>query len=46
MNWVVAMIIGSLVISAVLNLIVHAVFFISGGRMDDGDEKEANEWVQ
>lgn len=37
MNWVVTLIVGALVISAGLNGLIHLIFKLTGGRLDDGD---------
>lgn len=37
MNWVTTMIIGALGISAALNLIIHLIFKLTGGKFDDGE---------
>ena len=36
--WVVVLIVGGLAVSAACNGIIHAIFFLTGGKMDDGDE--------
>lgn len=40
MNWVVTLIVGSLVISIALNGLVHLIFKLTGGRLDDGDREQ------
>lgn len=37
MNWVVNLFIGGLITTAVLNALVHIIFKLTGGKMDDGD---------
>ena len=35
MNWVVTLIVGALAISAGLNGLIHLIFKLTGGRLDD-----------
>lgn len=37
MNWVTTTIIGAMAIAAVLNGLVHLIFKLTGGKMDDED---------
>ncbi len=38
MNWIAATILGGLGVSLAANIIVHLIFKVTGGHMDDGDE--------
>lgn len=35
--WVVTTIVGALAISAAINGLIHLIFRLTGGKMDDGD---------
>lgn len=38
MNWIAVTILGGLGISLIGNVVVHLIFKLSGGHMDDGDK--------